>query len=237
VIGARVRSLPDAHHDDARSDGLLALWEAAQTHNPARGGEVSHVIRTINWRTIDRYRDRHGRPGTPSYRPPPDALDDRPPALADPADPVDVVAELVDGRAIRQVLDALPDRHRNVLTAHYLDERSFADLGRQWGLSESGAFRRVATALEIARQVRDGLPATTRKRPSHIACESCGGPVPVKETGRMPRFCRPSHRRRATKPAPHHAVTGWWGAFVRSPRGRPRRQIGNLAAPVQREVS
>jgi len=218
VIGARVRSLPDAHHDDARSDGLLALWEAAQTHNPAKGGEVSHVIRTINWRTIDRYRGRHGRPGTPSYRPPPDSLDDLPPALADPADPVDLITELVDGRAVHEVLEALQEQHRDVLTAHYLDEQSFAELGREWGVSESGAFRRVSTALEIARRVRDGLPATTQKRPSHITCGDCGALVPVKATGRMPRYCSSYHAWRArTKHAPHlPAQRSRWGAFVRS---------------------
>ena len=213
LIGVKVRWVRDADRDDTRSDGILALWEAARTHNPARGPEIAHVIRTINWRLIDRHRDRHGRSGTPGYRTTPDSLHDLPTALADPADRVDLVGELVDGLAVHQVLDALPDRHRDVLVAHYLDGQPFSEIGRARGISESGAFLRVSTALEVARRVSQGLPATTRTRPSEIPCESCGRPVPVKATGRMPRFCRPSHAPRTTKPAPHlPAQRSRWGA-------------------------
>ncbi|CAO5150807.1 hypothetical protein FAIPA1_130140 [Frankia sp. AiPs1] len=128
--------------DDAVSDGLLALWQAIRSHDPAKGPLSTHVELRIRWALVDGLRRRGGLRG--AGRHPDDVpLDDADTvgAMAAPADEDQIAvwelvrqAEAIDPRLARIVL---------LRAAEY----SYTEIGYEIHLSRT----RVAQFLNLLR--------------------------------------------------------------------------------------
>jgi len=119
--------------EDALHAGRLGLWRALQQHDPGRGTQLSTyavpAIAHAVWRAV---AERQRRPTREV------ALGEAA-RLAVPDAALEAVSEREVQWALWTLVASLPARERAVVLAHYgLDgtpARSFAALGRQWGIS------------------------------------------------------------------------------------------------------
>jgi RNA polymerase sigma factor (sigma-70 family) len=149
VIGGRARWTYGRNRDQIRSDGNLALWEAAKTYNPDRGPEEPFVIQTIQFRLIDRYRERHGR-GV-GFHDDPEFMTDY--QAANLRSPDNSLEEMINDMALVQVMVKLPPRYRWLLTEYYLKGRKMHDMARELKVTESRVSQKVTEALKHARRL------------------------------------------------------------------------------------
>lgn len=150
MINARARWSIVSERDDIHSDGLLALWEAAHTYDASRGEEGPFVARTLSFRFIDLYRRRRGG-GNRKLREAPLLLDEL--ELGWIPDDGDPYHEVVTDLAVEQVLRRVPSKTRDVLTAYFLEGLTLAEMGARYGITESGASRKLKDALNVARSI------------------------------------------------------------------------------------
>ncbi len=125
--------------EDLIQEGILRVYEYC-----AKGGEVREpeavLLRTIGRLSLNRERDAHKELYSR------EALEDL--LLIDgqprPEDVVDAQQRL---RRIKQVLDTLPPRTKEILLLHRLAETHREDIARQLGISVSAVEKHIARAV------------------------------------------------------------------------------------------
>jgi RNA polymerase sigma factor (sigma-70 family) len=138
---------------EARQAGRIGLWHALQRFDPSRDTRFSsYAVKAIS-RAIWKAIDAAGRARRAADRPVPAAVPG--PAGDADRDPAALAAALLP------LLAGLPPRLREVVLAHHgLDgspPRSFAALGRAWGISRQRVHQLHVRALLLLAQ-----PATSR---------------------------------------------------------------------------
>ncbi len=121
---------------------FVRLWQSAGRYDPQRGSVTSFVFTIARRLAIDLRRRPSSRPFA--------ELDADQGAERDPGDAVD---RLLVGLQVRDALDSLPDREREVLKLRYgldgdPDPQSLEQIGRRLGLTRERVRQIEAQALE-----------------------------------------------------------------------------------------
>ena len=66
----------------------------------------------------------------------------------------ETIRAIMDYDLLRKALKSLSERERNIIVAHLIEDRDFADIGRQFGLSYKGA---AAVFYRSIRKLREEL--------------------------------------------------------------------------------
>ena len=66
----------------------------------------------------------------------------------------ETIQAIMDYDLLRKALKSLSERERNIIVAHLIEDRDFADIGRQFGLSYKGA---AAVFYRSIRKLREEL--------------------------------------------------------------------------------
>jgi RNA polymerase sigma factor for flagellar operon FliA len=69
--------------------------------------------------------------------------------------PVDRMIRKESHKRVREALAQLPEKNRRVIEAYYFEDRSFGQIARELGTSESSAWRLHAKSLEMIRSLLD----------------------------------------------------------------------------------
>lgn len=179
--------------DDLQQEALLAAHLAADTFDPERSTWRTYVSRRMWWAILEFARSRSG-----CDRPRPSDIHD----WSAPDDRPDVEFRL----AAQQVLGALEPEDHWLLRERFLGERTLLSLAVAQGVSESAMSKRVAQALQRARQVAErGTPLPQRPMrtltfpvppprpvPATATCLWCGVAMPGAMVTR--RYCSTKHR-------------------------------------------
>lgn len=136
-LNRRSRTPEDA--EDLIQEGILRVYEYR-----AKGGKIAEpeavLLRTIQRLSINRERDAHRELYSK------DALEDL--LLIDERPrPEEVLDAQQRIRRIRQVLDRLPPRTKEILLLHRLAETNREDIARQLGISVSAVEKHIARAV------------------------------------------------------------------------------------------
>lgn len=135
----------ESGYDDAISDGLLALWRALATYDPARGDLEPWLRARIRFRMIDGLRARTGRGPRPTFVTD-DRAGDRPIDTA--LDTVDTTDELL---AVAVGVDSRLPVILALLTAGW----TRTEVGRQVGISRTRIWQLMTVLQDNLRQSRD----------------------------------------------------------------------------------
>lgn len=126
----------DVEDSELYSIGCLALVEAAKTHDPSKSKFCTWAYRVVRNRIIDEVkksgRQRESSPGDLSS-----FADEREPAM-----PVHMIPEILRGEK---------DESTRMLVEHYLDGKSLAEIGREFGLSREWVRKKVQSAISRIR--------------------------------------------------------------------------------------
>lgn len=117
--------------DECESAGMVALMEAARTHDPELLPWTNYVALRVRWAVMDVLRDEIGAPlsGCGRHNPDPpeilndDVLEDHSGGLRDPQSEAIIRDQL---RLLAQAIDGLPnppERLRRVCRAYYLEDK------------------------------------------------------------------------------------------------------------------
>lgn len=71
----------------------------------------------------------------------------------------DFIQAIVDFDVVKSALKTLSERERKIILAHIIEDRDFADIGREYGLTYKGAatvfYRAMAKLREVLERYRD----------------------------------------------------------------------------------
>lgn len=74
-------------------------------------------------------------------------------------DEYDFIQAIVDFDVVKSALKTLSERERKIILAHIIEDRDFADIGREYGLTYKGAatvfYRAMAKLREVLERYRD----------------------------------------------------------------------------------
>lgn len=140
--------------DDLESAGLMGLAVAASHFDPGKGCRFStYAVPTIKG-YLSRYLRDHTRtihiPAHVQHR------ENLPQAAEVPelffADIPAEDSDLVDTIALRIAIESLPERHRKIIMLHFMEGKTFANIGVQLGLSAGRVQQLAKRALELLRE-------------------------------------------------------------------------------------
>jgi len=157
--------------DDARADAMVGVVEAVDAYDPARGGFPGFASTVIWRRVVDGYRARRMLPAM--------SLESAVSSevglqlhevLGDPSpSPLDEVVRADEAAHVQFALTVLPERERGLVWGRYAEERTAADVSRDYGLTASGASTVSLKALDKLRRhygvTVSVVPTPRRRRP------------------------------------------------------------------------
>ncbi|HEX7326816.1 MAG TPA: sigma-70 family RNA polymerase sigma factor [Rhodanobacteraceae bacterium] len=155
-------SMPWADADDLIQWGTLALLEAMQRFDPARGRPLGVFARPrIRGAMLDSLR-RDGNTARHVAQAP-SLVAERTTGQSDTfGDPLDVIAEMADSARIASAVKTLPERQQQVLQLVYVDGCNNREVARILGVSDSYATRVRRQAIENVQRAVGCAPADSQ---------------------------------------------------------------------------
>jgi RNA polymerase sigma factor (sigma-70 family) len=159
-----------AYDEEVAAAGLVALWRAHSSYDPARGTTFWQHARKTVWGTmVDEIRSQSSL-SREAYRAVRDgAVTDGlarsmlyPRSLEDalhvqaPGDPEEDACRAEEALTVRRAFGLLRGNERRVVCEHYFEDRNLLDVGEELGVSESRASQLKKSALETMRAVLSG---------------------------------------------------------------------------------
>jgi RNA polymerase sigma-70 factor (ECF subfamily) len=143
--------LPKEIAEDTTADIFVKAWEKLHTYKLQKGVPfAAWIFRIARYSVIDTYRSTRGFDEVPEEIPDMDSF-----SRADAR-----IAQKDTLRMVRQALDTLPQRYREVLLLTYVSELPYSEVARVLHMSE-GAVRILK--LRALRKLETALPPEFRK--------------------------------------------------------------------------
>lgn len=141
VINRRIGGFDDGLVEDLMQETMLRAWRARGRYTPTCPDVRAWLATIARNLIVDHYRARSAR------------FDEQPVGMAAdvPAAGHDPYHAVDDHEQVEQLLAALSDMHREVLTMHYLEERTCAAIAARTGTPEGTVKRRLDLARRAAR--------------------------------------------------------------------------------------
>ena len=171
--------LPGVRLDELIQSGMIGLWKAAQRYEPRHGAsfETYAGIR-IKGEIVDAVRIESLFPRNTHEKYSRISIDKEEvrELLTDDNEPGRILEQGELSSAIAEAIEQLPEREKKAITLYYRGELSLKEIGRQLGLSESGAYlvrrqaeKRIAKHLEhfYERNINKKSKRTHRSDPPH----------------------------------------------------------------------
>lgn len=143
-LAYRVVGAPE-EAEDIVQESFLALWRQTDRLDAARGSVRSYLLTIVHRRAIDAVRRRSGRRES--------VLGEAGEAVANVADPVDVVAATEDRDAVQRGLRELSSELRQAIELTYFGGLTAAELADRASIPLGTAKSRLRLALERMRKV------------------------------------------------------------------------------------
>jgi len=130
--------------EDCMQEVMATLWRKAHLFDPARASVATWVFTIARNRKIDMIRKNR--------RPEPEDL---PWGQEPEPDQLDVVALQQDSARLRQALQALPTKQRELIDLAFFGDRSHSEIAAQTGLPLGTIKSRIRLAIERLRHTMD----------------------------------------------------------------------------------